>query len=752
MPILALAFLAGAACVFGLERLPGLPALAALAGCAAVAWALGARPVACGVAGFLLAAGQGHLALAQDWPCARDREQVPIEGRVVSPPEPRPGRVDFDFAPGRAGRRQGVPPRVRLSWYEPNAQPAPGERWRLEARLRCRNGLVNPGGSDRELALLRSGLGATGYIAGPAPQRLGGGPLAAPVSWLRSRIAGRIATAAAGTRSTGVLQGLAVGLRGNIAPELNDAFVATGTAHLIAISGMHVTAFALAAHLLLRLGYRLSGRPAWSARWPAAQALAVVGVTAAYGLLAGASLPTVRTVAMVAVALALRAARRRVPVADLLCAAAVLLVVLDPLAVTSAGFWLSFAAVAALLGLVELRASPLSWARAFVRAQAAVTAVLAPVLLGAFGAVSLVGPLVNAVAIPLFSFVVLPLTLGGIALMPLSAALADSLWQEFGGLLDRLWPWLLAAGQGEHAMFSPPAAPGWLIGATLGVTLAAVVLPVRALRALAAVLLCASLLRPAQAPAPGGFELTVLDVGHGLAAVVRTATHALVFDTGPLWQGGGSAARVSLVPYLRWLGVRRVDLLVVSHPDRDHAGGVEDLLRNVAVRQVMGDAGARTRSKRCQAGETWSWDDVEFTVVHPAAGESREGNDGSCALRIGGAGGTALLLADPEHRAERAMLMRPIAADVVLVPHHGSRSSSSTALVAAVGASTALVSAGYGNRWGLPREEIVERWRAAGAQVETTAAGGALRVDFVPGVGPGPVRAHRSAVRRWWRR
>jgi len=752
MPILALAFLAGAACVFGLERLPGLPVLIALASGAAVAWVYGVRPVACGLAGFLLAAGQGHLALAQDWPCARDREQLQIVGRVVSPPEPRPGRVDFDFAPGPAGRRQGLPPRLRLSWYEPDVLPAPGERWQLEARLRCRSGLANPGGSDRELALLRSGIGATGYVAGPVPVRLGGGPLASPVSWLRSRIAGRIASATVGTRSTGVLQGLAVGLRGNIAPELNDAFVATGTAHLIAISGMHVTAFALAAHLLLRLGYRCCGRPAWSARWPAAQALAVMGVTAAYGLLAGASLPTVRTVAMVAVALALRAARRRVPVADVLCAAAVLLVALDPLAVTSAGFWLSFAAVAALLGLVELRASPLSWARAFVRAQAAVTAVLTPVLLGAFGAVSLVGPLVNAIAIPLFSFVLLPLTLGGIALMPLSAGLADSLWRGFGRLLDRLWPGLLAAGQGDYAMFSPPAAPGWLIGVTLGVTLAAVVLPARAVRALAAVLLCVSLLRPAPALAPGGFELTVLDVGHGLAAVVRTSTHALAFDAGPRWRGGGSAARVSLVPYLRWRGVQRLDLVVVSHPDSDHAGGLEDLLRNVAVQQVMGNAGARRVSPRCRAGDRWSWDQVDFTVVHPVAGESWEGNDGSCAVHIAGAGGTALLLADPEHRAERAMLTRGVASDVVIVPHHGSTSSSSAAFVAALGARAALVSAGYGNRWGLPREEIVARWQAAGAQLETTAAGGALRVDFVPGVGPGEVRAYRSAARRWWRR
>ncbi len=752
MPILALAFLAGAACVFGLERLPGWPALAALAGCAATAWLLGRRLAACGVAGFLLAAAQGQLALAEDWPCTRDRERLAVTGRVASPPESRPGRVDFELAPDRGTRRQGVPPRLRLSWYEPDALPRPGERWRFEVRLRCRGGLANPGGSDRELSLLRSGIGATGYVSGAAPERLGGRALAAPVAALRSMIGERIALAAAGTESVGVLQGLAVGLRGNIAPELNDAFAATGTAHLVAISGMHVTAFALAAHLLLRFGYRRAGRGAWSARWPAVQALALVTVTAAYGLLAGASLPTVRTVAMVAVALALRVARRRVPVADVFAAAALLLVALDPLAVTSAGFWLSFAAVAALLGLVELRASAAAWAYAFARAQAAVTVVLAPVLLAAFGAVSLVGPLVNAVAIPLFSFVLLPLTLAGIAIMPLSAGLADALWLQFGRLLDRLWPWLLAVGQGEYALFAPPAAPGWLLLAALGASLAAVVLPARGPRTLAAVLLCACLWRPAAAPAAGAFELTVLDVGHGLATVVRTATRTLVFDTGPSWQGGGSAARVSLVPYLRRLGVRRLDLLVVSHADNDHAGGVADLLRNVRVSQGLGDAGPRWAWPRCEAGDRWTWDAVEFTVLHPPRGGSWRGNDSSCAIRIAGAGGVALLLADPERRAERALLAQPLAADVVVVPHHGSASSSSAALVAAVGARIALVSSGHGNRWGLPREEVVARWRAAGARLETTADGGALRVEFVPDAGPGPVRAQRREARRWWRR
>lgn len=749
MVLPALALVAGAACVFGFERLPSPVLLGAVAAGAALAWSVRLRALACGLAGFLLAGVHGHLALAGDWPCARDREVLELTGRIVAPPLVAPGRVDFEFAPEAAGQRQSAPRRIRLSWYEPEGIPSPGERWQLSARLRCRNGLLNPGGYDRELALLRARVGATGYVVGRGAARIGGGPHAAPVAWLRHRIAERVAHAAAGTGSAGVLQGLTVGLRGNIPDELDDAFVATGTAHLIAISGMHVTAFAVAFHLLMRFGYRIVARPALSAAWPAWQALTVLAVTAGYGLLAGAALPAVRTVAMVGIALLLRLARRRVPVGDLLAAAGAMLVAADPLSVTSAGFWLSFGAVAALVALIDTGASAWAWLWTFMRAQAAVTVVLAPVLLAAFGAVSLVGPLVNAVAIPLFSFVLLPLTLAGMALMPLAGGGADALWGYLARLLDALWPWLIAAGRGALSTFAPPQAPGWLLGATLVTVLAGIVLPVRGLRLVASVLLAATLLRPAAAPPQGGFELTVVDVGQGLAAIVRTARHSLVFDTGPRWQGGGSAARVSLVPTLRALGVRRLDRVVVSHADNDHAGGLEDLLRAIPAAQVTGAAGPG--AVPCTAGDGWTWDGVGFRVVHPGAGETWNDNDGSCALRVASQGGVALLLADTQHRAERAMLSRDLAADVVLVPHHGSASSSSPAFVAAVAARSALVSAGYGNRWGLPRDEVVERWHEGGAAVHTTAAGGALQVRFTTSSGAGPVLGQRD-VRRWWRR
>jgi competence protein ComEC len=754
MPLLALAFVAGIGLALQCASLPPAPACAGLLVAALAAAALRGWPLAAVLAGFLAATAQGQRALGDDWPCSRDRERVALTGMVVTPAEERADRLDFDLAPDAAARAAGVPGRVRLTWYEPTAVPRPGDTWRMVAVLRCRSGFHNPGGFDRELDLLRRGLGATGYLAGPdAPQLLARHAWRHPVERARAGIGERLAAATAGSRSTGVLQGLAVGLRGSIEPAIREAFVNTGTAHLIAISGMHVTAFALVTLFLTRRVYRLAGFPGLSAAWPAWQAACTLVITTAYGLLAGASLPTVRTVAMVGVALALRVARRNAAAGGVVAASALLLAATDPLGVTSAGFWLSFGAVAALVGLVDAGAGAWRALRQFVRAQLAVSVVLAPVLVASFGGVPLTGPLVNALAIPLFSFLLLPATLTGLALLPLAPGLADRFWVALAAALDRCWPALQWAAGLPWAVFSPPAVPGWLVVLATAACLLAVVVPVRGSRWLAGIALACLAARPPVPPPPGAFDLTVLDVGQGLAVVVETARRVLLFDTGPAWRSGGTAAAVTVLPYLRARGIRQLDAVVVSHADADHAGGLGEVVGPLGSPWIIGaDSRAGRADERCVAGRRWNWDGVSFEVLHPAADAAFTGNDGSCALRVGMPGAVALLLADTQRAAEEAMLSRPLQADVVVVPHHGSASSSTAAFVAAVGPSRALVSAGFGNRWGLPRPEVVARWQGAGAEVATTASGGALSVRLGPGAVIGPLGQSRRAAPRWWRR
>jgi len=246
--------------------------------------------------------------------------------------------------------------------------------------------------------------------------------------------------------------------------------------------------------------------------------------------------------------------------------------------------------------------------------------------------------------------------------------------------------------------------------------------------------------------------LTAMDTGQGLATVIETARHTLVFDTGPRWQSGNAAAKVALLPYLRGRGVRNIDVLVVSHDDADHAGGADALRLALPVEFTMTAEHSRLRADAtCRRGDSWRWDGVEFRVMHPPSGFEGSDNDRSCAIVVAGRGGSALLLADPEAAAEAEILPHVGAADVVLVPHHGSRSSSSPALVAAASARVAIVSAGFGNRWDMPDAGVVARWRQAGTSVLVTADEGAIRAEFPPQPGHVAVAAERRENRRWWR-
>lgn len=748
----ALAFCAGIATVHVLPALLPLPALAAAALLAV--WTVRRRTALAAYAIGVIHATWFAAQLSDGgWPCARDREEVTLRGTVASPALAREGRTDFDLAVADSTAGRPLPGVVRLSWYDAPAMPRPGQVWRLTARLRCRQGLANPGAADRELDLLRQRIVATGYVVAKAPAELLQDQASSrPVERLRARIAARIAASLPAGSSVSVLQGLSVGLRGNLPDELWEAFALTGVAHLMAISGLHVTGCALFALWLLRLGLRLPPLRAIRDRVVTEMAVVLV-VTGGYVLLSGASLPALRTLAMVAIVALQRVLRRAQPLHVTLALAAVLLCAGDPLALTSAGFWLSFAATAALLAILDANRGWLARAGTFVRAQLAVTALLTPVLAAVFGRVSLVSPVVNAFAIPAFSFIVLPLVLFATALEIAAVDASALVWRGLAVLLDAAWPPLSAIAEWPASAWAPAAQPLSLLAGAGVITLAALLLPLSGLRAAAAALLLAITGGAVARPPAEAWTLTVIDVGQGLAAVVETRRHVLVFDTGPRWRGGGSAARVSLVPYLRARGIRRIDRLVVSHEDMDHAGGVLPLWRSFEVTETMSEspeAGA-AGSTACQRGERWRWDGVEFRVLHPPADFEGGANDRSCALMVSGVGGRALLLADPESAGEVSLASERLRAEVVLLPHHGSRTSSGPALVQAVSARVGIASAGFGNRWGMPAAEIVARWRAGGTTVLSTAAAGAVTVKFAARRQDIEVETERGGSRHWWR-
>lgn len=746
----AIAFSAGAAALLGMPAV-GAHAVAPFAALCAASF-VRRRPVLAAVcAGLawtqLLASGW----LDGAWPCARDREPVTVTGRIAAPALEREGRTDFDLDVIEAEPAADAPRRVRVAWYESTGVPRPGEVWRLQLRLRCRHGFVNPCAPDRDLALLRERIDATAYVVGKsAPVRLTP-PAERPVERLRGRIADGIAQAVAEGPSAAVLQGLAVGVRGAIPEQLWDAFAITGIAHLIAISGLHVTGCGVAVLALLRLCRRAhsTGLPRIGT---GSESAVVVAVTAGYAVLSGGSVPALRTLAMFAVFALLRVLRRTWPLHQSLALAGLVLVACDPLALTSAGFWLSFVATAALCAVSVQQAQWRSRLVAFAKAQLAVTTLLTPVLAATFGRISLVAPLVNAVAIPVFSLALLPAILAGTVLTAAAPEAAATLWRMLAVILDRAWPLLEAVAAWPKASFSPAVQPGVVVAATGLALFAAQVLPITGLRCAAACMAGALLIGNAPRPPEGGYVLTAMDTGQGLATVIETARHTLVFDTGPRWQSGNAAAKVALLPYLRGRGVRNIDVLVVSHDDADHAGGADALRLALPIEFTMSAEHSRLRADAtCRRGDSWRWDGVEFRVMHPPSGFEGSDNDRSCAIVVAGRGGSALLLADPEAAAEAEILPHVGAADVVLVPHHGSRSSSSPALVAAASARVAIVSAGFGNRWDMPDAGVVARWRQAGTSVLVTADEGAIRAEFPPQPGHVAVAAERRENRRWWR-
>lgn len=685
-------------------------------------------PLVALIAGLFWASLHAHFALSSQLDPAFDGEVLEVTGRVVSIPESAGRRLRFLFDLERPpGGRSSL--RARISWFDSPERVRAGERWRLTLKLKRPHGFMNPGGFDYEGWLFQQGIGATGYVRSGENRRL---ERASPLSLvaLRQRLGERIAGALEGEGAhAGVLSALAIGHRADIARAQWAIFTATGTSHLIAISGLHV---GLVAGFALLLGRWLWSRCGWSLRRfpaPLAGAWLALGAATGYAALAGFSIPTRRALVMVAVAMLALLLRRRVAPSRGLALALALLLIFDPVAVLSPGFWLSFAAVALLLfGLMGGGRAGV-W-QAWGRAQWLVAVGLAPLLVVWFGQLSLAAPLANIVAVPWVSVAVVPLALAGTLLSPLWESGGARLLLLADYAMGELWPWLAWLAEQPWARWRAPSPPPVAWGlALLGSLLLAAPRAVPQ-RWLGAVLLLPMVTFSPSRPEPGAYRFTLLDVGQGLSAVVETRRHVLVFDTGPRYAGGFDTGWAVVEPYLRERGIEAVDRLVVSHGAGDHEGGVASLLQRFAVAEVVG--GGRFATRPCIGGESWRWDGVDFRVLHPARDDRFTGNDASCVIQVRAAGGSLLLTGDLEAPGERALLSRwgdALGGELLQVPHHGSKSSSSQAFVDAVSPDYALFAVGHRNRFGFPRPEVAERYVAAGSTLVESAASGAVIID-----------------------
>ena len=765
----ALAIMVGAVLVQALPSLPPRWLDASLAVAALLVIGAGlARRVpawtvwcALAVAAFAWTSYRADAAMAARLPHALEKQDLLVTGVVNDLPEALDGSTRFAFDIDGAmfdGRVVPLHGRVRLSWYATRTHVPPAmaacSKWRLRVRMKRPRGLMNPGGMDFERTALQQGIIATGYVReDPANALLHAGTC---VDGIRAKIAHAIAAALPGdAHAARLLRALSVGDERALDEHDWQVVRATGISHLIAISGFHVGLAAVFGALLVRLAW-------WLVPWlglrlarPLAEAAIAFPAALAYGALAGFGLPTTRTLLMIAVVAGWRLLRRGGGFGEGFGLALAAILVVDPLSVLSAGFWLSFVGVALLAWTLARGAGWRGHLKEIGLAPLLMTLALLPLTVWFFGQASLVGPLANLVAVPFVSFVIVPVDLAACALLFAWPWAGGVLLHLCAHLVDALW-WLLA-----HLAGWPPAMQYLPTPSLLAFALACVGavwllaprgVPARALGALLLLPLC---MPRTTAPAAGAFRATIIDVGQGLSVLVRTRTHALLYDTGARYPSGFDLGQAAVVPTLHALGVSRLDLLIISHGDNDHAGGAPAVLAAYSGTPVIGGEPARgpVPMRQCRAGQHWQWDDVDFRVVSPPAPVTLRDNDAGCVLLVTGAGGRLLLPADTTARIEPEIARAvPAGAPLVLVvPHHGSKTSSSLDYLRALQPRLAIASAGYLNSYHHPADVVVARYAALHVPLLDTFDTGAIRLSFPAGGAPRLVAEERQRQVRYWR-
>jgi competence protein ComEC len=745
---------------------------------------------------------------------------VQVVGLVTAMPQRSEAGLRFRLAvesAQTAGGPVSLPPHIYLSWYsslqraeDPGSVPfaesqqglgelRAGERWGFTVRLKAPHGNANPHGFDYELWLWEQGLQATGYVratpkdtaSGTAPRKLGSTwqhPVERARQHVRDAIFARLAesgpfASVLEPRLAGVVAALVVGDQASIERADWDVYRATGVAHLMSISGLHVTMFAWAAALCFGWLWRRSNL---AMLWLPAQHAALVGgvlLATLYALFSGWGVPSQRTIWMLAAVALLRLSGKQWPWPLVWLLAMAVVVAIDPWALLQAGFWLSFVAVGVLFAsgtqgaaTGNLRdAAPVSMSRwaswrahpavqkvvALVREQWVITLALAPLSLLLFQQVSIVGLLANAVAIPWVTLVVTPLAMLGVLVGPAWTAAALCV-QALGGVLAWLASWSFAT----FTVAAPASALGSI--AVVGAVLLALRLP-WAVRAVGAAMVLPVLLWQPPRPGHGHFELLAADIGQGNAVLVRTASHSLLYDTGPRFSRESDAGQRTLVPLLRALG-ERLDTVVLSHRDSDHTGGASAILAmqpQAALLSSLEDGHEllrlRPTAQRCTAGQTWRWDGVDFAVLHPQVADyavTNKSNAMSCVLRISNTQQTALLAGDIEAAQEGRLVQtyaspdtaapqaaNTLQADVLLMPHHGSKTSSTDVFLDAVRPRIALGQLGYRNRFNHPAPEVAQRYALRNIQTVTSPGCGAATWHSAR---PNAVECQREKNKRYW--
>ncbi|NKB47347.1 MAG: DNA internalization-related competence protein ComEC/Rec2 [Legionellales bacterium] len=759
-----LAFWLGTLMLHQCSMVPGIGILLGLSGlllgCCAIVYCSGHRSyllLAALLAGFIWAQIWVQQRMSWELPYLEQRQDVAVVGRIISVPERRSGGWRFVFRLHEF-KRQPVTVDVLLNWYGSDLPPLrAGDDWQLTVRLTRPHGLANPGGFDREKWLLQQGIRATGYVRHQAPrQHLNNNYWQRPITRLRQWIAMRIEHGLGEKDFIGFIQALVLGLRDRITSVQWQALSVTGTTHLMAISGLHISLVAGLGFWLSQWGWRRYASGCLYIPAPRLAAMVGIGLATLYAALAGFSIPTQRALIMVIVLMLAHSGMRQLPLTQGLGLALWAVLLYDPLASLAVGFYLSFAAVGLIFYAVMVQPSKCArrWLQV-LRLQGWVAVGLLPFTLYFFHQTPWLSFVANVWAIPWVSFVVVPLSLlgsllvswvdGGQWLLHWAHASVWVWWQGIEWLADESWAqW-------------PGVPPPWWGCLMMGCGLLILGLPKGwSWRWLGWFWILPVLAWPTPQIAHNQAVVNVLDVGQGLAVVVRTQNHALLFDTGPRWGSTNDAGKTVILPFLRHHGIRRLDRVFLSHGHADHVGGFRSILQGIEVGDIWASEPEQftgVAMRRCLAGQQWQWDGITFKVLYPDRTDYSPGNDNSCVLHVSNQRWSVLLTGDIEQAAERRLLavaMDALAADVMIAPHHASRTSSGSAFIAAVNPQYVLLPLGYLNRFGFPHKEVLRRYQKQGAKWLASGYHGALTVVLSDQASLLPPSAYRLQRARYW--
>lgn len=752
LPLSSLGFLFG---VVTVQQFSNLPSPSQLSITAAVAALLAYRPYWFALffmLGLLWASLFGLWLTADRLPADFENRDVTIQGYVASLPQRQERRTSFDFAITQPNR--DFPKKIRLNWYSPTQTISAGQSWQLTVKLKRPHGRLNPGGFDYEAWLFANHIGATGYVrSDPLPRTIDSAPsLTRFFCVWRQSIADRLDAALPAGKQTAIIKALTIGSQDAIGQDQWDVFRRTGTMHLIVISGSHISLIAGLFFGLIRRGWAWLGILSISPQRAAAFGSWLIALF--YAGLAGYSIPTLRAVIMLSVAMAAIVWQRNTSPMQILLLALLAVLLFDPLAVLSVGFWLSFAAVALLIYVASGRLGRVGYWREIAWAQIAVTVGLSPLLIAFFQQVSLISPLANWVAVPVIGLLVVPPALLGIPLLFVLPALARPLLLMSDMILQILWLLLSELADLPLATLSCPQ-PSWpavmLAGAGVILMLSPRGFPARYLSAL---LFLPLFFGQSDKPQHGMIWLTMLDVGQGLSSVLSTSSHTLVFDSGARYGEYSDMGESVVVPFLHQQGIKIIDTLLISHDDNDHSGGADSILAEIPVENIVSsDAkwAERAHGRYCRTGQSWEWDGVIFQMLSPPETAFATQNDNSCVLRVTAGAYRVLLTGDIETSAEAWLAERygnGLNSTVLIAPHHGSNTGSSMDFLQQVKPQWILISSGYLNRFGFPHAKVLERYRQLNARWLNSAYHGALTVRA--GKDIFEVITERNRHKRYW--